>query len=130
MQATPVRSPNLRGRDSYNHLSRTHNTFQTREVVLDEAWSRGAEWSQQKTSSVNTAALTCGEGDSFTLSSQKYGELAGCYIKTGTVYTFENRMGKKYIVDSGVFKDTYVSPDVRDVADVVELYLEHYQALC
>lgn len=130
-----MRSPHLRGRDSYNRLPTTNNTFQNREVVVDEAWSSGPEWSQQKNSSVNTAASSRGEGDSFAVSSQKHVELAGFYIKTAqnngeAIYTFENRMRRKYMVAAINLNETNASPDVRDVANVVELYLEHYHILC
>jgi len=116
----------MRGRDSYNRLPRTNNTFQNREVVVNEARSRGNEWSKHKNSYVLTPVSSCSEGDSFTISSQKHGDLAGCYIKTakhngGGKHTFEDRVGRKYMVAAMNFNETNANPNVRDLANVIEL---------
>lgn len=123
------------GRDSYEHIHRTSKTFQDREAVVDEVWPRGAEWAQQKNSLILTPASSCGEGDSFTVWSQNHGDFAGCYTKMAkhngeALYTSENRMGKKYMVAAVNFNETNASPDVRDLENVDELYLEHFHALC
>ena len=121
-----MRSSHLRGRDTYKSLSTTNNSFQNREIVDEVIWSSTAEWPQQKNSSLLTPVSSCGEGESFTISSQKHGDLAGCYEKTvhykgEAIYTSKNRRGKKNMVAAMNFNETNANPNVRDLANVIEL---------
>lgn len=122
MQATTVTSLHLRGRESYSRLARTINAFRNRKDVVEEDWSEGAVWPQHKNSFLLTPVSTCGEGDSFTVSSEKLGFLTGCYMKTvqhngEAIYTFETRMGRKYMVAAIIFNETNEGPDVRDLGN-------------
>lgn len=104
VQAAPVSLRYFRGSDM-------NNTFQNWEIVVDEDWSKRAS--------------SC-DKDLYTVSSQTLGDLGGCYIKTvqhksEAIYTLADRMAKKYMVATNRVKESNVSPNVRDLANFVEL---------